>query len=110
MAEHKKIPQSEIPRAESPRAESPRAETPRADDRVPYRLFRDNDRYSEPVFVGVNGRTFLIPRGQTVLIPRCVAQVLDDSEALKNEAAARSDQLESEFLRQSAARSIPAAT
>ena len=73
-------------------------------ERVPYRLFRDGGKYAEPVFVSVNGQTFLVPRGQNVMVPRFVAQVLDDSEALKTEAAARADQMEAEFLNQSAQR------
>ena len=68
------------------------------EEKVPYRLFRDSGRYSEPVFVGVNGRTFLVPRGKTVMVPRFVAQVLDDSEAMRDRAAARSDELESDFI------------
>ena len=39
------------------------------DEKVPYRLFRDSGKYSEPVFVGVNGKTFLVPRGKTVTPP-----------------------------------------
>lgn len=68
------------------------------EEKVSYRLFRDSGRYSEPVFVGVNGRTFLVPRGKTVMVPRFVAQVLDDSEAMRDRASARSDELESEFI------------
>lgn len=76
------------------------------EEKVPYRLFRDSGKYSEPVFVSVNGRAFLIPRGKTVNIPRYVAQALDDSEALKNEAATKSDQMEADFLNESMARNI----
>ena len=43
------------------------------------------------------------------MVPRFVAQVLDDSEALKTEAAARADQMEAEFLNQSAQRNITTA-
>lgn len=76
------------------------------EERVPYRLFRDSGKYSEPVFAGVNGKTFLIPRGKTVMIPRYVAQALDDSEALKNEAASKSDQMEADFFNETQARGI----
>lgn len=83
-------------------------QTPAIDwnEKIPYRLFRDSGKYSEPVFVSVNGHPFLIPRGKTVMIPRYVAQVLEDSAALKAEAAMKADQLEDEFLNETAARNI----
>lgn len=33
------------------------------------RLFKDNQRYKTPVFVGVNGETYLIQRGVDVEVP-----------------------------------------
>lgn len=43
--------------------------------RIP--LTRDNQ---EDVFVGVNGRTWLIKRGVTVEVPEVVAEVINQSE------------------------------
>ncbi|GFI61254.1 hypothetical protein IMSAG049_00411 [Clostridiales bacterium] len=37
-------------------------------------------------FVGVNGKTFQVPRGKTVQVPRPVAEVLNNSEAARQEA------------------------
>lgn len=58
------------------------------EEMVSVRLFKDNGRYKDPVFVAVNGRRFMIERGKTVQVPRCVAQVLEQS-ANQDEATAR---------------------
>ena len=44
--------------------------------------------YKDPVFVGVNGRTYLVERGVTVSVPRMVAEVIERSEAQKQKAEA----------------------
>lgn len=51
------------------------------------RLFKDAHRYSEPVFVGVNGETYLIQRGVDVEVPKAIAEVLRHSEEMDNAAA-----------------------
>lgn len=43
-------------------------------------LFYDKDKYSAPVKVGVNGKMYLIPRGQKVKVPRVVAEILEQSD------------------------------
>lgn len=48
---------------------------------VQVHLFMDGDKYKDDVFVAVNGRSYLIKRGETVMVPRSVAQVLEQSEA-----------------------------
>lgn len=40
------------------------------------------------VFVGVNGRTWLIKRGVTVEVPEVVAQVIEQSEEMRAKAYA----------------------
>ena len=50
---------------------------PTAPAMVPVRLFRDNDKYKDDVFVAVNGRSFQIKRGETVMVPDYVADVLE---------------------------------
>ena len=50
------------------------------------RLFKDNQRYKTPVFVGVNGETYLIQRGVDVEVPAAVAEVLRHSEEMDNAA------------------------
>lgn len=50
------------------------------------RLFKDSHRYREPVFVGVNGETYLVQRGVPVEVPKAVAEVLQHSEEMENAA------------------------
>ncbi len=47
---------------------------------VDVKLFRDSDRYSDDVYVAVNGQNCLIKRGEWVKIKRKFALVLDQSE------------------------------
>ena len=54
---------------------------PKPNDLVPIRLFKDNDKYKDDVFVAVNGRSFQIKRGETVMVPDYVAAVLEQSMA-----------------------------
>lgn len=47
---------------------------------VEVKLFKDNDKYKEDVFVSVNGENCVIKRGERVKIKRKFAEVLDHSE------------------------------
>ena len=47
---------------------------------VSVKLFRDNDRYKDDVYVAVNGKNCVIKRGEWVKIKRKFALVLDASE------------------------------
>ena len=49
-------------------------------DYVAVKLFRDNDRYKDDVYVAVNGHNCVIKRGEWVKIKRKFALVLDQSE------------------------------
>ena len=46
---------------------------------VKIKLFKDNNKYSNDVFVGVNGENYLIQRGKTVEVPDYIAEVLEHS-------------------------------
>ena len=60
--------------------EKAEAKTEEKDDgMVTIHLFKDDDRYSAPVFVGVNGDSYLIQRGIDVKVPKAVAEVLEHS-------------------------------
>lgn len=63
---------------------------------VPVRLFRDSGRYKDDVFVAVNGKGWLIKRGEEVEIPRYVAQVL---YASLNQDTAAAELMERESAR-----------
>lgn len=47
---------------------------------VEVKLFKDNDKYKDDVFVAVNGENCVIKRGERVKIKRKFAEVLDHSE------------------------------
>lgn len=65
-------------RAEAERkAEELRA---RGEEYVEIKLFKDNDKYKDDVFVAVNGENCVIKRGERVRIKRKFAEVLDHSE------------------------------
>ena len=50
------------------------------DEEVEVKLFKDNDRYKDPVFVGCNGETIAIERGVKVKIKRKFAEILEHSD------------------------------
>ena len=64
------------------------------------RLFKDSQRYKAPVFVGVNGETYLIQRGVDVEVPKAVAEVLRHSEEMDNEAMAHIAEAEAAAVQQ----------
>lgn len=61
-------------------AGSPLKDYENKEEMVAIKLFRDNDKYTEPLFVGVNGKSYLIKRGETVMVPKSVAEVIENSE------------------------------
>lgn len=58
----------------------------KAEKMVKLRLFKDSGKYKEPVFVAVNGKTYMIERGVEVEVPDYVAEVLANSEEQLTEA------------------------
>lgn len=67
-----------VAQAEAP-SPSPAPAASRDEELVPIRLFKDNERYKDDVFVAVNGERVQIRRGETVRIKRKFAQVLEQS-------------------------------
>ena len=55
---------------------------------VPVMLIKDNNRYKDDVTVTVNGTNYQIQRGVSVMVPRCVALVLERSRQQELEAQA----------------------
>ena len=64
---------------------------------VSIRLFKDSEKYKEDVYVGVNGKGWLIQRGVEVQVPRYVAQVLEQSVQQDEQAAALMEEKAGEF-------------
>ena len=56
------------------------ADKERGEELVEVKLFKDNDRYKDDVFVGCNGETIAIQRGVKVHIKRKFAEILEHSE------------------------------
>ncbi len=54
---------------------------------VSIRLFKDNAKYKDDVFVAVNGKGMIVPRGEDVKIPRKYAEALKISEVQDSFAA-----------------------
>lgn len=70
--------QDALAKAEAKRkAEEARAQ---GEEYVWVKLFKDNDKYKDDVFVAVNGENCVIKRGERVQIKRKFAEVLDNSE------------------------------
>ena len=66
---------------------------------VPVKLFKDNDKYKDDVYVSVNGENCLIKRGEDVMIKRKFKEVLDLSDLQDYETGLYIDKKTSEFSR-----------
>lgn len=72
------------------------------DEKVPFYAFKDTGRYKDDLFVAHNGKTYLIQRGQEVMIPRKVRQILYDSMAQDQRTAELIERESAKFERESA--------
>ena len=66
---------------------------------VEVRLFKDNDKYKDDVFVSVNGENCVIKRGVEVEIKRKFAAVLDNSDLQDYETSMLIEKKSNEFAR-----------
>ena len=66
--------------ADEEKARKAAEEAARMEEYVEVKLFKDNDKYKDDVFVAVNGENCVIKRGERVKIKRKFAEVLDHSE------------------------------
>lgn len=57
---------------------------PAEQKKVHVRLFKDNGKYKDDVYVAVNGRSMMIPRGVDVEVDECFAEALETSMAQDN--------------------------
>ena len=104
LAEAKAEAAKIISEAEDAVKEGRRVETPeekterdRMAEPVEIELFKDDDKYSGDVFVGVNGKGYIIKRGIPVRVPRFVAEVVNNSLNQQKAAAAMIRELENEY-------------
>lgn len=68
---------------------------------ISVKLFKDNDRYKDDVYVAVNGKNCIIKRGEWVKIKRKFALVLDQSEIQDMKTAEFIENEQKKFLEQS---------
>jgi len=64
---------------------------------VSIKLFKDGKNYADDVFVGINGRRYLIQRGVELQVPYAVAKVLEDSRSMEQSARESIDDLQSRY-------------
>ena len=69
------------------------------DELVKVKLFRDNNKYKDDVFVSVNGENCVIKRGVEVEIKRKFAAVLDSSDLQDYETSMLIDKKSNEFAK-----------
>lgn len=72
----------------------------RAMELVSYHAEMGSLRSNKNLEVAVNGKQYLIQRGQTVMIPRCVKEVLDNAQKQLDSAYGLQEQKADEFARQ----------
>ena len=72
-------------------------ENARLEEYVDIKLFKDNNKYKEDVFVSVNGENCVIPRGKLYRIKRKFALLLEQSDLQDTYAADLMDKKEAEF-------------
>ena len=95
--------QLESMKQDAPGAASPR-DTQEAylNEYVDVRLFKDSDRYKEPLFVGINGKNCVIPRGEFVRIKRKFAFLIEQSEIQEMRAAEVLQEAKDRYVQESA--------
>lgn len=64
---------------------------------VTIKLFKDNGRYRDDVYVSVNDRSFLIKRGVEVTVPRFIEQALKNSLSQDEYVASLVEKLQSDY-------------
>ena len=74
-----------------------KAEEERGEEYVEVKLFKDNGKYKDDVYVAVNGENCLIQRGVRTKIKRKFADVLDASDIQDYETSKLIEKKSSEF-------------
>lgn len=72
-------------------------------EKVKVRLPRDNNKYRDDKIVSINGKTYQIARGVEVEVPRCVSEVLKQSQDQDDMTAMRIEQCTSRYEKETAA-------
>lgn len=95
LSEAQKMTNGKMKTAE--RAAEIEADKARGEELVSVKLFKDTGKYKDDVFVGCNGETIAIKRGERVDIKRKFAEILDNSEHQDYETAQMIEQKSAEW-------------
>ena len=93
------VGQGNVQTNDAERSAEREAELARGEELVEVKLFKDNDKYKEPVFVAVNGETLAIERGVKVKIKRKFAEVLENSDKQDYETSKLIERKSDEFAK-----------
>jgi hypothetical protein len=93
-------------KVEKTEAEKEAEERAWLEEKVHIRLFKDNDRYKDDVYVCVNGERLLIKRGEDVEIPRKFALVLEQSAQQDTATANLIEEKSTSFAAEAAAHNV----
>ena len=63
------------------------ANVKQTEEMVTIKLFKDNDKYKNDVFVSRNGVNYQIQRGVEVKVPKGIAEILANSEKMDQKTA-----------------------
>lgn len=69
---------------------------------VTIKLFKDNGKYKDDVYVNVNDKSYLIRRGAEVTVPRYIEQALKNSLSQDEYVASLVERLSSDYVKNSA--------
>lgn len=108
VAKAKKEAEAEVEKAKkaAEKAAADKAPSPTGPKMVKIRLFKDNDKYKDDVFVAVNGRSYQIKRGEDVEVPDFVAEVLEQSAKQDAATASLIEQESSRYQAEAKARNL----
>ena len=93
------VGQGNVQTNDAERSAEREAEIARGEELVEVKLFKDNDKYKEPVFVGCNGETVAIERGVKVKIKRKFAEILENSDKQDYETSKLIERKSDEFAK-----------
>lgn len=86
--------------AEQAELERVQRENEKAMELVDIHVDLGNMRGSKNIEVSLNGKQYLIPRGQTVQVPRCVAEIVENAKKQQDAALGLQDRRAAELARQ----------
>jgi hypothetical protein len=70
-----------IKAAKEQKAKDDAADLAYANEKVQIQLFKDGNRYKDPLYVSVNEKRYMVPRGVRVTVERFIAMAIQESQA-----------------------------